>query len=310
MIDLTVSIVNTDNRPLLEPLLESILAHTQRISYKIYVVDNASTDGSAEMVRAKFPQVHLLRNEQREGFSSNNNKVLRRGQGRYLILLNEDMLLVNDALDHMVAFMDEHPEAGAVGCKLLNADGTIQRSCWRGYPSPLSCFVGMFWLRKFLLPTKLVQRFEIPPSQLNRLLEVDHLLGACIMVRREVVNQVGLLDDSLVLYFEDTDWCHRIKKAGWQIYWIPNAEVIHYGQQTARRDAARATIEWFRSYCQYYRKHHPHSLKLVLLKTVIVIGSLVNIGLRSVLVLLGIDGEYSKGMIRGFLETIRQVHTY
>jgi len=255
MVDLTISIVNHKHRDLLGPLLDSIRALTHRASYETYVVDNASDDGSVAMIKTLYPWVHLICNDRPQGFASNNNQVLCQGQGRYLILLNDDMLLHNNALDRMVTFMDAHPHVGAVGCKLLNKDGTLQRSCWRGFPSPRTLLVDLFYLSRWLPKLSWVRDFEATLQDTAHPVEVDYLLGACLMVRREVLDQVGLLDESFFMFLEETDWCYRIKENGWRIFWTPEGEIVHYGQQSVSRDPARFIPMLYRNYCRFARKH-------------------------------------------------------
>lgn len=305
MMDLTVSIINTNNRFLLEPFLASIFAHTQGISYEVYVVDNASTDGSTERVREKFPQVHLLCNERRKGFSSNHNEVLRRGQGRYLILLNEDMLLVNDALSRMVAFMDAHPEAGAVGCRLLNPDGSLQRSCWVGFPSPRTLSMETFYLFRLFPRSSWVQRFEATLRNPQHALEVDHVLGACMMVRREVMERLGALDESFFIFLEETDWCYRIKEDGWKIYWIPDGQIIHYGQQTISKDPQRFLPMLYRNYCKFCRKQGRTKGEIVTLKGIIALGASLRWALWAYRNAKGHPN--GRAMMRGYLRTLYEI---
>ncbi len=222
--DLTVSLISADNLSLLLPCLESLFASTHEISLEVYLVDNASKDNTSEVVSQQFPQVTILRNERRLGFSTNNNMVLTRGKGRHLIILNDDTKLLEGALDKLVQFADAHPRAGAVGSALLNADGSPQAAFAR-FPHPL---IEGFWpaakWSKWLRNTD-PQAFE-----------VDSVCGAAMLVRREVLEQVGGLDtDFDPIYSEEIDWCYRIKKAGWRIYALPQSKVIHYGSQTMDR---------------------------------------------------------------------------
>lgn len=308
MIDLTVSIINTNNRSLLEPWLVSIFSHTQGISYEVYVVDNASTDGSAEMVGDKFPRVHLLRNEHREGASSNHNKVLRRGRGRYLILLNEDMLLVNNALERMVAFMDAHPDAGAVGCKLLNPDGSLQRSCWVGFPSPRTLFIDTFYLFRLFPRSAWVQRSEATLRNSQDALQVDHILGAGMMVRREVMEGVGLIDESFFIMLEETDWCYRIKEDGWKIYWIPDGQIIHYGQQTVSKDPQRYLPMLYRNYCKFCRKHGRTKGEIFSLRGIIALGACLRWAVWAYRSARGHPN--GRAMMRGYLQTLYEMPSF
>ena len=222
--DLTVSIISADNLDLLLPCLRSVLENTHRIALEVYVVDNASTDGSAVAVESAFPQVKVIRNEVRQGFSTNNNLVLRQGRGRYLMLLNDDTLVLDSALDRMVEFMEAHPLVGAVGSFLLNPDGSFQPAFAR-FPHPLveALWASTNWSHRLIRHTD--QPFE-----------VDSICGAAMLVRREVIEQVGVLDIAFdPIYSEEVDWCYRIKQAGWWIYTLPQARIIHYGGQTMNR---------------------------------------------------------------------------
>lgn len=308
MVDLTISIVNHKHRYLLEPLLDSIQMLTQSISYELYVVDNAPGDGSAEMVRRRFPRVHLICNEHPQGFATNNNQVLRQAQGRYVILLNDDMFLRNDALDRMVAFMDANSDVGAAGCKLLNKDKTLQRSCWRGFPSPRTLLIDLFYLSKWLPRVSWVKDFEAALRNTGEPMEVDYLLGACLMVRREVLDRVGLLDEGFFMFLEETDWCYRIKKDGWHIFWVPEGEIVHYGQQSVSRDPVRFIPMLYRNYCQFYRKHGGGWLGSLMMKNVIAVGMLFRALLWSFRVLLGLPN--SGRMFRGYLTALVTVPSF
>jgi GT2 family glycosyltransferase len=220
--DLTVSVISADNLELLMPCLCSVFENTHHITLELYVVDNASTDDSAVAVKAAFPQVKVIRNEVRQGFSTNNNMVLRQGRGRYLMLLNDDTL--DGALDRMVEFMDTHLQAGAVGSFLLNPDGSFQPAFAR-FPHP---FVEALW-PSANWSHRLVRDTDRP-------FEVDSVCGAAMLVRREAIKQVGVLDIAFdPIYSEEVDWCYRIKQAGWQIHALPQARIIHYGGQTMNR---------------------------------------------------------------------------
>lgn len=308
MVDLTISIVNHKHRDLLGSLLDSIHALTQRVSYETYVVDNAPGDGSADMVRTRFPWVHLICNEQPQGFAANNNLVLQRGQGRYLILLNDDMLLCNDALDRMVAFMDANPDVGAAGCKLLNKDGTLQRSCWRGFPSPRTLLIDLFYLSKWLPQLPWVRDFEATMQDTREPMEVDYLLGACMIVRREVLDQAGLLDESFFMFLEETDWCYRIKENGWRIVWTPEGKIIHYGQQSVSRDPPRFIPMLYRNYCRFTRKHGSRRWKMAVLKSIIALGTLFRAALWAYRSLTNVPN--SRAMLRGYLSTLRSTSSF
>lgn len=242
--DLTLSIISADNLELILPCLRSVYRGTCHINLQVYLVDNASCDGTAAAIRAEFPQVELIHNETRRGFSTNNNLVLRRGQGRYLMLLNDDTLVLDGALDRMVAFMDAHPSAGAVGSYLLNPDGSLQPASSR-FPHPI--VEGLWPATNWSM--RRMKSAELP-------FEVDRVCGAAMLVRREVMDQVGVLDTAFdPIYVEEVDWCYRIKQAGWSIWSLPRAEIIHYGSQTMDRAVPRKYELLLSKKALYFRKH-------------------------------------------------------
>jgi len=261
-VDLSVIIVNWNTRDRLAECLASIGRQAGGIALETWVVDNGSADGSVELVKGQFPWVRLLANRENRGFARANNQALRLAQGRHLLLLNPDTVVLDGALDAMVHFMDHHPDAGVVGCRLLNPDGTLQTSSYR-FPTLLTILASTYRLKR-LLPLG-----SLRASALGRLLEgrfghlsshdrvrsVDFVTGACMMVRREAMEQVGLMDEGFFLYAEEIDWCRRIKEAGWEVYFIPRAQVMHHiGQSSAQSEDALALL--YRSRCYYFRKHH------------------------------------------------------
>jgi GT2 family glycosyltransferase len=255
VIDLSISIVNTDNRDLLAQCLASIYQTVQRASYEILVVDNCSTDGSAEMIRARFPAVQVIENEARLGYSASHNCALRRCQGRYLLVFNEDMRVLPGALDAMVVFMDAHPDAGMLGCRLLNPDGSLQPSC-RAFPHLRIMLCRSLYLDKLFPRSRWFGADYLSQWSHDTVREVDVIKGCCMLVRREVVDQIGLLDERFFIYYEETDWCYRAVQQGWKVSFTPDAEVIHYGEQTTSRQSPRMTLIQRQSLLKYFRKHH------------------------------------------------------
>jgi len=256
MIDLTVSIVNSNNRDLLRDCLRSIFDGNRLAQLEVIVVDHCSSDGSREMVRSEFPQVQLIENNNVAGYSANHNLALCQAEGRYVGICNEDLKFYPGALDQLVAHMDMNPDVGAVGPCVLFPDGTIQLECARRYPTLWS---------EFCRITNLDQRF--PRSRLfggvnmgywdhSDTREVDCLLGACMIVRREVIAQVGLMDEDFFMYGEDIDWPYRIRQAGWRIVYVADAKVLHYGGQSTRRQPLRMTLEALRSQHHFFKKHY------------------------------------------------------
>lgn len=230
MIDLSIIIVNTNNCKILEECLASVFAATHSPKLEVIVSDNGSTDGSQEMIRSKFPQVKLIENGENLGFIKASNKGLNLASGRYLMLLNDDTLVKDSALDKMMDFMDANPMAGACGPLLLNPDGTPQRQG--------GLFGSKFW-------------------KSNELKEVKFIIGACLMLRREVFEQIGPMDEKLFFYNDDLDWCMSIRRAGWKIYFLPQAQVMHYGGYSSKRVFNRRLfVEGFRGGLYFCRKHY------------------------------------------------------
>jgi len=242
--DLTISIISADNLDLLLPCLGSVFAATQRITLEVFLVDNASTDDTARIVATEFPKVKVVRNFQRLGFSTNNNLVLSQGQGRHLMLLNDDTVVLDGVLDEMVAFMDAHAEAGVVGSYLLNPDQSLQ-AAFANFPQPLL---------EAVLPAT---NWTLSKAQRQRdPFEVDSVCGAAMLVRREVVEQVGVLDTAFdPIYSEEVDWCYRIKQAGWRIYSLPQSRIIHYGSVTMNRAVPRKYELLLSHKALFFRKH-------------------------------------------------------
>jgi len=266
-VDLTISIVNTNNLDLLRGCLRTLFDGTQNTSMEVYVVDNACTDGSAEMVEREFPQVRLLRNKRRLRFCANHNQVLSRGRGRYLLILNEDTVIPEGAFDKIVDFMDAHPDAGVAGVTILNLDGTLQYAYAR-FPSLFSCLMLTLSLNRLLAGG--YYPFHPRPED-DRPREVDWTNGACLLVRGEAMEQVGLLDEEFLIYAEETDWCYRIRKAGWKVYYLPGVNIYHYQGQATSQARPRRRFRINRSALLFFRKHYSRlrtfGLRLILLLT-------------------------------------------
>jgi hypothetical protein len=269
MLDLSIIIVNYNTRDLLRDCLKTVFASQGQLTFNTVVVDNASTDGSAKMVEGEFPQVILLANQMNSGFAYANNQGLRRvgfkadgspqpGAPRYALLLNPDTLLPPTALADMVAFMDNQPEAGAVGPKLVRPDGTLDRACRRTFPTPEVSFYRMIGLSKLFPHSRLFGRYNMTFADPDELIEVDSVVGAFMLVRREAIAQAGLLDETYFMYGEDLDWAYHIKAHGWKIYYNPAVTVTHV-KRAASRHSPKAQIEFYRAMDIFYRKFYADS---------------------------------------------------
>jgi hypothetical protein len=249
--------------------VESLSQTLKKIDTEIFVVDNGSTDGSVVAVREKFPRVRLIENPVNLGFAKANNQALSVSKGRYLLLLNPDTQVKDEAIPPMLSFMNNHPEAGLVGAQLLNSDGSKQNSI-ANFPS-----LATELLNKNLLRWLFPERFPGKEKDYPGPIEVDSVIGACMLVRREAMEQVGLLDEDYFLFLEETDWCYRIKKAGWKIYHIPQAEVFHFQGKSADAYKERAKVEYYRSRYHFFKKNRGRLQWLIL-----VIGLMARLGVE------------------------------
>jgi len=247
--DLSVIIVNWNTKDLLLQCLESLYQGAKGIEKEIFVVDNSSSDGSGTAVREGFPEINLIENQSNLGFAKATNQGMNRSNGEYLLLLNPDTQVKDEAIERMLSFMDAHSEAGAVGAQLLNVDGSKQNSI-ANFPSLATELLNKSFLR-WLFPEKFPGKETDYPGPV----EVDSVIGACMLVRREAVEQVGLLDEEYFLFLEETDWCYRMKEAGWKIYHNPHAEILHFQGKSAEAEKGKARIEYYRSRYHYFRKN-------------------------------------------------------
>jgi GT2 family glycosyltransferase len=249
--DLSVVIVTWNTRELLAQCLESIYSSEPEQDFEVFVVDNASSDGSSEMVRAQFPLVHLIVNDRNVGFARANNQAIRSCAGRYVLLLNSDTIVKSGAFDALIEFMDAHMRAGASGARLLNTDGSLQYSC-----SPAPSLAGEF-KRLFHLPgVRPDGYYPMHKWDQRRTRQVDVILGACLILRHQTLDQVGLLDEDYFMYSEEVDLCHRIMAAGWELYWVPQAQVIHLGGQSTGQASEAMFLRLYQAKLIYFRKQH------------------------------------------------------
>jgi GT2 family glycosyltransferase len=249
MIDVCIIIVSWNTKEYLLHCLESIFQKRESVPTEVVVVDNGSQDGSGTAVKRLFPAVHLVENNRNLGFSKAANQGLKESSGRYALLLNPDTQVKEGAIEQLVSFMDAHPEAGVAGVQLLNSDGSKQNSI-ANFPS-----LAIELFNKSLLRWMFPERF--PGKERNYLepIEVDSVIGASMIVKREAMDQVGLLDEDYFLFLEETDWCYRMKKAGWKVYHLPQAEIYHFQGKSAETEKKRAKVEYYRSRYHFFKKH-------------------------------------------------------
>jgi hypothetical protein len=254
--DISVVILSWNDKNHLEECLESLANSTKSRTMEIIVVDNASTDGSPEMVEARFPRVKLIRNKENLGFPKGNNMGIRASQGKYVYLLNSDIKVLEGCMDSLADFMDSNPKVGFCGPKVLNADTTHQSSC-RRFPTLWNNFCSASGLATAFPGSSLFSGEHMLAFKGDRQMDVDVLVGCFWVTRRAALDQFGLLDEGFFIYAEDVDWCKRCWKAGWRVVFHPNASAIHYrGASTTKKDPVRFALTQQRSVLRYWKKHH------------------------------------------------------
>lgn len=258
--DLSIIIVNYNVREFLDNALVSIFKAAKDLSHEIIVVDNASDDGSVELLRSKFPGVKLIANSTNLGFASANNAALRQAKGKYILLINPDTIVQEDTFLVMIDFFEKNPDVGMAGCKILNPNGTLQIACRRSFPTPMVAFTKIIGLSSLFPNSRIFSRYNLTYLNSDETYEVDAISGSFMMLRRQVYETVGGLDEEFFMYGEDLDWCYRIQKAGWKIFYVHATQIIHYkGESTKRSDLDEIRI-FYQAMHLFVKKHVSHSL--------------------------------------------------
>ncbi len=252
--DISIIIVAWNVREMLISCLKSVFAETKGIDFEVIYVDNASKDGSVDMVTREFPGVRIIQNSRNEGFIKANNQGIEISKGRYVLLLNSDTVVLDNAIEKMVKFADANPKSAVIGCKVLNPDRTLQRSCFM-YPSLLNMFLSATYLYKIFPKNKFFGRERMTWWDFSEVREVETICGCCSLIRKEALEQVGLMDDRYYVYGDDPDWCYRFKKAGWKIQFTPAAEIVHYGGQTTKQMSKEFKLQLYGSILIFMKLH-------------------------------------------------------
>ncbi len=253
--DLSICIVNWNTRDDLDQALRSVLLASLQLSREVIVVDNASWDGSAELVARRFPEVRLVRSEENLGFARGYNRAAAEATGRYLFLLNPDTITRAQAPGALLHFLEEHPQAGAVGPRLVNRDGSLQFSC-RRFPRPLAAVFRNTPLGRLFPGNRFTRDYLMADCDHTAENSVDWISGAAMCIRREAWEQVGGFDEGFFMYAEDMDWCWRARRAGWDICYLPSAEVMHCIGRSSDQVPLRMVLQFHRSMARFYRKHY------------------------------------------------------
>lgn len=248
MPDLSIIIVNYNTKELTLKCLRSVFASQTNFEYEVFVVDNASKDDDAEVLKKGFPQATVISAKKNFGFAGGNNIALRQAQGKYILLLNSDTEVQPNTLDNSIKYLDAHLQVGAMSCKVLLPDGSLDKACRRKFPNPWNSFLRLFGLRKF-------SDYNFS-GDLDKTQEVDAVAGAFMMVRREAINKVGFLDEEYFMYGEDLDWCWRIKEAGYKIMYVPTSLITHFKYGSSRLIPFRMIRAAHNAMKIFYRKHY------------------------------------------------------
>lgn len=265
IVDLSIIIVNYNVKEFLQNLISSVLKAGQKIKYEIIIVDNASDDGSVEFLREKFPDIKLIINEKNLGFSKANNAGLSIAKGKYILLLNPDTIVQEDTFERMIDFFEQSPDAGMVGCKILNPDGTLQLSCRRSFPGPWTSFCKVTGLSNLFPNNKLFARYNLTYLDENQTYEVDAISGSFMMIKRETYEKVGNLDEQFFMYGEDLDWCYRVQKEGYKVYYVHDTQIIHYKGESTKRSSIDETKIFYNAMHLFVKKHFANSLLVELI---------------------------------------------
>jgi GT2 family glycosyltransferase len=259
MPDLSIIIVSYNVRHFLEHCLSSMYQAVQGLEYEIFVVDNCSHDSTETLFAQPRPGLTFIRNQENLGFACANNQALRLSRGRYVLLLNPDTVVQEDTFRAMVGFMDQHPDAGIAGCKILNPDGTLQLGCRRSFPTPLSSFFRLSGLSLLFPRSRRVSTYHLTYLDPDQVTEVDAVSGSFLLARRAMLDQAGLLDEQFFMYGEDLDWCWRAKAKGWKVYYTPATQIIHFKGESSRGQGFRHVQSFYRAMHLFVRKHYRYA---------------------------------------------------
>lgn len=269
-VDLSIVILNYNTVDLTRKCLHTVFA-SKRETYtmEVIVCDNGSTDASCEMIRKEFPKVMLIENKKNLGFAAGNNPGMRLAKGRYILILNTDTEMPTNTLRVCLEFMDKHPDVGASTCKLLLSDGSMDPACHRGFPTPWASLTYMTGLERLFPKSRIFAQYHQGYKDLNTIHEVDCIVGAFFLIRREIIKKVGFLDEDYFMYAEDIDYCYRIREAGWKIMYNPRVTMLHKKKQSGRAHflrKRRVTTEiYFHTYnWLFYKKHYAKKYGLIL----------------------------------------------
>jgi len=252
---LSIIIVNYNVKYFLEQALLSVRNAIKHVDAEVFVVDNNSVDDSCQMVLQKFPEVKLIQNKSNPGFSIANNQAIEQSKGEYVLLLNPDTVVEEDTFEKCIAFMDAHPKSGGLGVKMIDGSGKFLPESKRGFPSPFVAFCKTFGLSRIFPKSKTFNRYHLGFLDKNKTHEVDVLAGAFMMLRKSVLDKIGLLDESFFMYGEDIDLSYRIVKAGYKNYYFADTTIIHYKGESTKKGSLNYVKVFYNAMIIFARKH-------------------------------------------------------
>jgi len=277
-INVSVVIVNWNTEDLLHKCLKSIKDNTSGVRYEIIVIDNNSADGSTEMMKREFPDCKLIESRENLGFAKGNNRALKEASGEYILFLNPDTELITNALYGMFKFLENKPEYGAVGCKLLNEDGSIQFTCARKFPTPFNQFCFLSLLDRLFPKTEFFSSSEMSYWDHCGSRNIDCLSGACIMARKTIIDWIGGFSEDYFMYGEDVDLCYAIKTSGWLIYYLTDEQIYHYsGASSSQINDKSFSAVLQRDSNQIFMKKNYNTMKAIEYRVSVFLGSLIRV---------------------------------
>lgn len=253
--DVSIVIVNWNTSQITCDCLKSVYRQIGNINFEVIVVDNASTDDSVEVIKNEFPQVNIIQNPVNLGFAAANNQGITRAKGRYVLLLNSDTVVLDNAISKTVSFADDNPEAAVVACKVLNPDKTLQTTCFM-FPSILNMLLSSTYLYKIFPKSRFFGRERMTWWDRSNSRQVDVATGCFMLVRQDAIQQVGTMDEQFFMYGEETDWCYRFKQAGWKVMFTPVGEIMHLGGQSSRQNRTQMILKLRGSMLLFFQKYN------------------------------------------------------
>jgi GT2 family glycosyltransferase len=299
-LEISVIIVNYNTHGYILLTLESVFRAIKNFKTEVIVVDNASTDGSVAEVQRYYPQTAIIQNPRNAGFAVANNIGLRRARGDFVLLLNPDTVVPGDVFELLVAFMNKNPDVGVAGCKILNADCTFSVDSRHSVPSPMTALWKQLGFNRLFPKSKIFGRYNLTYLDPDETYPVDAISGSFMFLRRQIIEQVGLLDEEFFMYGEDLDYCYRINQTTWKVYYFAGTVILHYKGESTNKNTFRYSWNFSRSLFLFYRKHFRYHFSFLMHGIV-----LLGVSLRSVLVFLKNNSKNIFKVIRHGLAKFR-----